>query len=331
MEKQKTDETNIPRINSEASHMSADHITAEHSTAEHSTTEHSTAGSTLGDNQSNKGDDLDLEKQLEFNEGILYNPRLIYDNIAIKLKVLSRRDKILQIKLASYQKKNENLNMCIIVVSSVLGIYETFRAKIDDLVEDKGLDVTVNLIPIFLSGMITCLASIIKLKKYQEKSDNIHLTREKVSVARVNLKTVQEHLLFCRSPDELIKIKKIYLNSAFNAYCQGNAYLDKYVKDIDYHKYKDKINYEKEFYKNQKLYREDIMQPLDQENEKKEQNEKKEKNETKQSAPFNDTERDNLTNASNEEGDKNIGKVDIKKHKPFPIADTPLRELSVQI
>ena len=137
--------------------------------------------------------------------------------------------------------------MCIIVVSSVLGIYETFRAKIDDLVEDKGLDVTVNLIPIFLSGMITCLASIIKLKKYQEKSDNIHLPREKVSVARVNLKTVQEHLLFCRSPDELIKIKKIYLNSAFNAYCQGNAYLDKYVKDIDYHKYKDKINYEKEF------------------------------------------------------------------------------------
>ena len=301
MEKHRSVETNIPRINSEASHMSA--------------------GSTLGD-------DYDLDKQLEFNEGILYNPRLIYDNIAIKLKVLSRRDKILQIKLASYQKKNENLNMCIIVVSSVLGIYETFRAKIDDLVEDKGLDVTVNLIPIFLSGMITCLASIIKLKKYQEKSDNIHLTREKVSVARVNLKTVQEHLLFCRSPDELIKIKKIYLNSAFNAYCQGNAYLDKYVKDIDYHKYKDKINYEKEFYKNLKLYREDIMPPLEQEKEQKEENDKKE---SKQTVTFNDTETDNLTDASNEEGDTNIGKVDTKKHKPFPIADTPLRELSVQI
>ena len=301
MEKQRSVETNIPRINSEASQISA--------------------GSTLGD-------DYDLDKQLEFNEGILYNPRLIYDNIAIKLKVLSRRDKILQIKLASYQKKNENLNMCIIVVSSVLGIYETFRAKIDDLVEDKGLDVTVNLIPIFLSGMITCLASVIKLKKYQEKSDNIHLTREKVSVARVNLKTVQEHLLFCRSPDELIKIKKIYLNSAFNAYCQGNAYLDKYVKDIDYHKYKDKINYEKEFYKNQKLYREDIMPPLEQ---SKEQNEQKEQKEPKQPVTFNDTETGNLTDASNEEGDTNLGKVDTKKHKPFPIADTPSRELSVQI
>ena len=95
--------------------------------------------------------DYDLDKQLEFNEGILHNPRLIYDNIGVKLKILSRRDKILQIKLSTYQKKHENLNMCIIVVSSILGIYETFRAKIDDIVDNEALDVTVNLIPIFLS------------------------------------------------------------------------------------------------------------------------------------------------------------------------------------
>jgi len=244
-----------------------------------------TNGSETNGSDTNSVKEYDLDKQLEFNEGILHNPRLIYDNIGVKLKILSRRDKILQIKLSTYQKKHENLNMCIIVVSSILGIYETFRAKIDDIVDNEALDVTVNLIPIFLSGIITCVASIIKLKKYQEKSDNIHLTREKVSVARVNLKTVQEHLLFCKSPEELVKIKKIYLNSAFNAYCQGNAYLDKYVKDIDYHKYKDKINYEKEFYKHQKIYREDIM-----------------------------TEQE-----------------DIKPSKAFPIADTPMREISIQL
>jgi len=189
-----------------------------------------------------------IEHQLEFNEEMLYNPGLIYDNIDIKLKVLSKRDKILQIKLASYQKKHENLNMAIIIVSSILGIYETFRAKIDDIIESQSLDIVVNLIPIGLSGIITCIASIIKLKKYQEKSDNINLTREKVSVARVNLKSVQEHLLFCKSPEELIKIKKIYLNSAFSSYCDGNAHLDKYLKEVDYRKYKDKLNSEKEFY-----------------------------------------------------------------------------------
>jgi len=160
-------------------------------------------------------------------------PDDLYRNIKIKLNVLSRRDKIIQIKLGKYQKKNEHLNMFIIFVSSILGIYETFRVKIDDIVKSQFVDVSTNVIPIILSGIITCTASIIKLKKYQEKSDNIHLTREKVSVARANLRTVQEHLLFCKSSEDLQKIKKTYFNNAFSSYCDGNAYLDKYVKELD--------------------------------------------------------------------------------------------------
>ena len=170
-------------------------------------------------------------------------PENLYHNIKLKLTALSNRDKILQIKLAKYQKKHENLNMFIIVVSSILGIYETFRVKIDDLVMTKFLDIGSNIVPIFLSGIITCTASIIKLKKYQEKSDTIHLTREKVSVARTNLKTVQEHLLFCKSSDELEKIRKIYFKTTFDSYCSAQSYLDKHVKEIDYLKYGQKINY----------------------------------------------------------------------------------------
>ena len=170
-------------------------------------------------------------------------PENLYHNIKLKLKSLSNRDKILQIKLGRYQRKHENLNMFIIVVSSILGIYETFRVKIDDLVMTKFLDVGSNIVPIFLSGIITCTASIIKLKKYQEKSDAIHLTREKVSVARTNLKTVQEHLLFCKNSDELEKIRKIYFKTTFDSYCSAQSYLDKHVKEIDYLKYGQKINY----------------------------------------------------------------------------------------
>ena len=59
--------------------------------------------------------------------------------------------------------------MFIIFVSTVLGIYETFRVKIDDIIETQFLDVGTNVVPIVLSGIITCTASIIKLKKYQEK------------------------------------------------------------------------------------------------------------------------------------------------------------------
>ena len=170
-------------------------------------------------------------------------PENLYHNIKLKLTALSNRDKILQIKLGRYQRKHENLNMFIIVVSSILGIYETFRVKIDDVEKTPVLDVGANVVPIFLSGIITCTASIIKLKKYQEKSDAIHLTREKVSVARSNLKTVQEHLLFCKSSDELEKIQKIYFKTTFDSYCSAQSYLDKHVKEIDYLKYGQKINY----------------------------------------------------------------------------------------
>ena len=197
-------------------------------------------------------DDLELES-IDTNHDLLNRaepfepainiPENLYHNIKLKLKSLSNRDKILQIKLGNYQKKNENLNMFIIFVSSILGIYETFRVKIDDVEKTPVLDVGANVVPIFLSGIITCTASIIKLKKYQEKSDNIHLTREKVSVARSNLKTVQEHLLFCKSTEELEKIQKIYFKTTFDSYCNAQSYLDRHVKEIDYLKYGHKINY----------------------------------------------------------------------------------------
>ena len=185
----------------------------------------------------------DLLNRSEPFEPAINIPENLYHNIKLKLKSLSNRDKILQIKLGRYQQKHENLNMFIIFVSSILGIYETFRVKIDDVEKTPVLDVGANVVPIFLSGIITCTASIIKLKKYQEKSDNIHLTREKVSVARSNLKTVQEHLLFCKSSEELEKIQKIYFKTTFDSYCNAQSYLDKHVKEIDYLRYGNKINY----------------------------------------------------------------------------------------
>jgi hypothetical protein len=209
------------------------------------------------DDQTKEQTDDSSIKSIETNLHLLQNyepfspainvPEDLYKNIKLKLKILSDRDKIIQIKLNKYQRKHENLNMFIIFISSILGIYETFRVKIDDIVKTQFIDVTTNIIPIVLSGIITCTASIIKLKKYQVKSDNIHLTREKVSVARSNLKTVQEHLLFCRNKDDLMKIKKIYFQNAFNAYSDGNSYLDKYVKEIDFRKYGEKINYSKKY------------------------------------------------------------------------------------
>ena len=173
-------------------------------------------------------------------------PETLYDNIKLKLNILSTRDKIIQVKLAKYQKKHEYLQMTVIVLSTLLSIYEAFRVKIEDVIKTEIIDTGIGIIPITLSGLITCTASFIKLKKYHEKSDQIQLTREKVSVARAKLKTVQEHLLFCKTDEELHKIKKIYFNNAFGFYCEGNENLDKYVKEIDYKRYASKVKYSDE-------------------------------------------------------------------------------------
>ena len=73
------------------------------------------------------------------------------------------------------------------------------------LAKDNFVDIGINTVPIILSSVITCIASIVKLKKYQEKTDNIHITREKVSIARCKLKYIQEELLM----EIYLKTKKL--------------------------------------------------------------------------------------------------------------------------
>ena len=51
----------------------------------------------------------DLLNRAEPFEPAINIPENLYHNIKLKLKSLSNRDKILQIKLGNYQKKNEDL------------------------------------------------------------------------------------------------------------------------------------------------------------------------------------------------------------------------------
>ena len=68
------------------------------------------------------------------------------------------------------------------------------------------------------------------------------LIGKKVSVAGPISKQFK-NILFCKDPGELRQIKKIYFKTTFDSYCQAQSYLDKHVKEIDYHKYGDQINY----------------------------------------------------------------------------------------
>ena len=62
----------------------------------------------------------------------------------------------------------ENIfNIIIIIVSAVLSVYEALRNELDKFIEDEsGVEVVFNMIPIGMSSSITCIAAIIKFKKY---------------------------------------------------------------------------------------------------------------------------------------------------------------------
>lgn len=198
-------------------------------------------GSDIGSDAADATDADDAADATELTgkelEPIITTPYKLHRHIGIKLEILKERDDIIQIKLAKYQKTNEYMNIWIIFISSVLSVYEAFRGKIDELVEQTMPSITVNMIPILLSASITCIASIIKLKKYQEKSDNIHLTREKVSVARCKLKHIQEDLLFVKNETTFYQIRKNYFANAYDFYCEAQSYLDKFIKSKDYVRY----------------------------------------------------------------------------------------------
>lgn len=159
-------------------------------------------------------------------------------HLSKKLTRLNNRLKILQIKYRDYKKWYDRFNIMIIIISSLLSIFEALRIEMDDKIEGKEkLKVFFNMVPIGISSTITCSAAIIKFKKYQEKMENMQYTREKVILAISKIKSVQESLWF-NNDYEFEDIKKKYLEDVYSVYNESNSELDRHIKQSDLDKIK---------------------------------------------------------------------------------------------
>ena len=161
------------------------------------------------------------------------------EHLQKKLNKLDNRLNILQMKYNSYKKWYDRFNIMIIMISSILSIYEAFRLEIMDLIneDNEELKLVLNLIPIIISSTITCSAAIIKFKKYQEKMENMQFTREKVIHAISKLKTVQESLWFSKNDSQFEDIKNKYLNDIYIVYNESSSELERHIKFNDHHKF----------------------------------------------------------------------------------------------
>tara|TARA_A100001037_G_scaffold129532_1_gene117307 strand:+ start:1234 stop:1941 length:708 start_codon:yes stop_codon:yes gene_type:complete len=165
-------------------------------------------------------------------------------HLSKKLTRLNNRLKILQIKYSNYKKWYDRFNIMIIIISSLLSIFEALRMEVGDKIEEgTHLEIFFNMVPIGISSTITCSAAIIKFKKYQEKMENMQYTREKVILAISKIKSVQESLWF-NNDSEFEAIKMKYLEDVYSVYNESNSELDRHIKISDLDKIK-KCNDEK--------------------------------------------------------------------------------------
>ena len=165
------------------------------------------------------------------------------EHLQKKLNKLDNRLNILQMKYNNYKTWYDRFNIIIIMISAILSVYEALRNELDQFIEDdSGVEVVFNMIPIGMSSSITCIAAIIKFKKYQEKMENMQFTREKVITAISKIKNVQESLWFNENEDEFDEIKKKYLDDVYIIYNESNSELERHIKFNDHHKFKKLYN-----------------------------------------------------------------------------------------
>ena len=179
--------------------------------------------------------DTGLKIKIDKNMDIL-SKKEFNDHLQAKLDKLGDRLKILQIKYQNYKSWYDKFNIMIIIISSVLSIFEAFRNEMQDIIEgDKISEIFFSMIPIGISSSITCSAAIIKFKKYQEKMENMQFTREKVILSISKIKHIQELTKF-RNEDNLYEIKKKYLDDIYAFYNESTSEIERHIKYTDHFK-----------------------------------------------------------------------------------------------
>ena len=182
---------------------------------------------------------LELDKQK-----LNFSKKQFDKHLQDKVDKLGKRLTILQIKYQGYKSWYNKMNIMIIIISTLLSIFEAFRNEMIDIIEgNEALEIFFSMVPIGISSFITCSAAIIKFKKYQEKMENMQFTREKVILSISKIKNIQESIKFSNE-DKLEEIKKKYLDDIYSFYNESTSELERHIKYSDHYKL-DKIKTDK--------------------------------------------------------------------------------------
>ena len=150
-----------------------------------------------------------------------------------KIRKLSQSKCILELKYEKYRKCYNFWNISTIILSSSLTVIESSKLVfIDNINKDNNvLENFFVLSPIVLGTIITCSASIIKFKKYQEQMECIYILIDKSIGMLAKLKNKKDEIkLLINTSKNLINCQLYKEIKIFNK--QVNTLNENYKSDI---------------------------------------------------------------------------------------------------
>ena len=166
------------------------------------------------------------------------------DYINEKKRKLDQSKRILELKYANYKSCNDFWNIGTIVLSSCLTLIESSKLIFITDETPKLIESVFDLTPIFLGTFITCSASILKFKKYQEKMESLYIVIDKCITMIAKLKNIREEIkLLSDCGEEFNKLKNDYVSNICKEYSDVYQGTERYITNQDYDIYLRIINH----------------------------------------------------------------------------------------
>lgn len=249
--RQSTPSRNTPSRNT-SSRNTSNHNTSNHNTSSRNTSSHNTPC-----NKSTCKKNIEYEKFIKLNNQMendydkMINKIKLFDNdsfqkitfnfkkdkfdkdICDKLTKLNQKIRIMDKKNSSYKNCFDCVNISIILLSSILTLVESFKSEFEDDFSEQ-LKKYLKLSPIILSSIITCAASILKFKKFQEKIESLTKIKEKAIVMNTRFKKLKENISYVENLDNLNDLIQHYNKEIYEQYAGVQQEVSQCISNKDY-------------------------------------------------------------------------------------------------
>ncbi|MBT97138.1 MAG: hypothetical protein CL902_00725 [Dehalococcoidia bacterium] len=157
--------------------------------------------------------------------------RLLVNDVNAKLRRCRMRTELLRMKYSGYKKLFDRTSILIIVLSSMLAVYETIRSQIT-----KGNNkdsVALNIVPVIVSSIVALTASVLKFQKLSEKMEDIGRCVERAIAIMARLHRVKEEATQAVGMQQLWEIRRGYSTEVCDQYTNCIQSLDLCLKVTD--------------------------------------------------------------------------------------------------